>query len=290
MIPNEFLSEALNSEICPKNFSKIYEKFQVYQKKAWETLIEFARVCDKNAISYQLAYGSLLGAIRDGGQIPWDYDIDVFIPYEERGQLIEALNRDLKSEFMYYCPEIDKNCRHFIMRVAPKGFNTDSLHVDVFYMTGVAEEEEERKNQIAEIKRLALLRYYKLEDLSSIVKYSPKALPRVLLNKIKAKRYSLDDISYTYNEICMKYKSKESDYCVSADQFSDWYIFPKSIWNTTTISVSEVEFRIPADYQSILEMLYGDYSTVPPLANRIKELIYHLKKLESQNKSLIHGA
>ena len=49
--------------------------------------------------SYQLAYGSLLGAIRDGGQITWDYDIDVFIPYEERGQLIEALNRDLKSEF-----------------------------------------------------------------------------------------------------------------------------------------------------------------------------------------------
>ena len=34
MIPNEFLSEVLNSEICPKNFSKIYEKFQVYQKKA----------------------------------------------------------------------------------------------------------------------------------------------------------------------------------------------------------------------------------------------------------------
>lgn len=284
----EFLNEVLNSDICPKNFSGIYERFQIYQEKAWGTLVEFARVCDKNSISYQLAYGSLLGAVRDGGQIPWDYDIDVFVPYEEKKQLVDALNRDLSDEYIFYCPEIDEKCRHFIMRLAPKGFDTDSLHVDVFYLTGLADSESEKQQQIAEIKRLSSLRTDKLMNLFQLLKYSPKNFIPVLLNRIKVLHLSIDDISHLYYAICSKYKSKESDYSVSADIFSDWYIFPKNIWKTMTINISGVEFRIPVDYQSILTMEYGDYLAIPPLAHRIKELMHHYRKAEGQNKKLIN--
>ena len=83
----EFVKEVKDSNICPKDFDKIYEEFKFYQKAALDTLDEFHRVCEKNNIPYFVQYGSLLGLIRDGGQIPWDYDVDVVVPYSEKANL-----------------------------------------------------------------------------------------------------------------------------------------------------------------------------------------------------------
>ena len=124
MNSQEFLKEVLNSEICPSNFEIIYKSFLKYQKAAIDTLNEFHRVCEENKIQYQLAYGSLLGAIRDNGQIPWDYDVDVFVPFEEKDRLITSLKRDLDDKYYFYCPEVDSKCRHFVMRLAPKKYRT----------------------------------------------------------------------------------------------------------------------------------------------------------------------
>ena len=77
MDSNQFYDEVVNSSLCPKDFDTIYREFRQFQEDTLETLREFHRVCEKNNVSYQLAFGSLLGAIRDNGQIPWDYDIDV---------------------------------------------------------------------------------------------------------------------------------------------------------------------------------------------------------------------
>ena len=66
----EFLEEVKSSPLCPENFEAIYADFQGFQKAALNTLKEVHRVCENNAIAYQVAYGSLLGLIRDGGQIP----------------------------------------------------------------------------------------------------------------------------------------------------------------------------------------------------------------------------
>ncbi len=88
MDSSQFVNEVLNSDICPEGFEAIYEGFQTYQSDVLKVLKEFHRVCEKNGVTYQLAFGSLLGAIRDGGQIPWDYDIDVIVPFEEKGKLM----------------------------------------------------------------------------------------------------------------------------------------------------------------------------------------------------------
>ena len=63
--------------------------------------MKFNRICARNNISYCLAYGSLLGAVRDGGQIPWDYDIDVVISIKDREKLIDCLKQDLGEDFYY---------------------------------------------------------------------------------------------------------------------------------------------------------------------------------------------
>ena len=70
-----------------------------------KTLHEF---CDKNGLRYYLAYGSLIGAIRHKGFIPWDDDIDVLMPYEDYCKLIQLFNGNSGSQYQLISREINK--------------------------------------------------------------------------------------------------------------------------------------------------------------------------------------
>lgn len=281
MTAEEFVREVNCSKIKPQEFEKIYEEFQGYQQKAIETLNEFHRVCELNGVSYQLAYGSLLGAIRDGGQIPWDYDIDVFVPYEERRKLIDALTRDLSSNFYFYCPETNSKCRHVMMRLAPNGFKSEVLHVDVFFLTGTPDDDEEKKQFCNEIKKVSQIRFYKLVKPFEEGKGHPKNIWKYIRGKLLYVGYSLKKAEETYVKLCEKYPAKKSAICVSADSFADWYEFPSNIlWDTELIETRNGTFRIPKEYSKILKIEYGDYMSIPPIESRFHEMIVHYNRLK----------
>ena len=280
MTNQEFLNEVLSSKNPPENFGEIYSRFNEYQKLADDTLKEFHRVCEKNGVTYQLAYGSLLGAIRDGGQIPWDYDVDVFVPFEEKEDLIRALKKDLKSDYYFYCPESDKKCRHMIIRLAPVGYRTEVLHVDVFFLTGAPDDLEERKRFIQEVKRLSETRYDKLVKVFSEIRDWKFSVIKII-NKLKCITYNPEKKYIDYTELCKKYPAKESKICVSADGFADWYEFDgTTIWKSTLIQNDLGEFRIPVEYDEILTKIYKNYRQIMPLESRLKELLSHYERLE----------
>ena len=55
--------------------------------------------CGQNNIRYSLAYGSLLGAVRHGGYIPWDDDIDIFVPREDFDRMIQLFPENHKNHY-----------------------------------------------------------------------------------------------------------------------------------------------------------------------------------------------
>ena len=284
MNSTEFIDEVLADEKFADGFEDMYIDFQEYQRKAIETLNEFHRVCEKNNVTYQLAYGSLLGAIRDNGQIPWDYDIDVFVPFSEKNELITALKKDLSKDYYFYCPEVDKKCRHVIMRLAPKGYRTEVLHVDVFYLTAVSDSEKERNDEINQIKSIASKRYDKL------VKYfdekkSFKNKIRKFINKIKTLNYNADKMYVDYEAICSRHAMDEYKYLVSADSFADDYLFPSDIFNNTKLITTDLgTFRIPEKYDEILKIQYGDYMKIFPLEERVNEMMNSYERLKRYAK------
>ena len=73
-----------------------------YWASCMESLIEIDRVCKKNNIKYFLDYGSLLGAIRHKGFIPWDDDIDISMLREDYEKFIKCAPRDLKYPFQLF--------------------------------------------------------------------------------------------------------------------------------------------------------------------------------------------
>ena len=66
-----------------------------------EILKEFIRICDKHRLKYYLAWGTLLGAVRHQGFIPWDDDIDVCMFYEDYLKFKEICKAELHSDFFY---------------------------------------------------------------------------------------------------------------------------------------------------------------------------------------------
>ena len=64
------------------------------QNKQYELFCELDRICKKHNIKYYMAQGTLIGAVRHGGHIPWDDDMDIIIPYKELNRLIEVFDKE----------------------------------------------------------------------------------------------------------------------------------------------------------------------------------------------------
>ena len=76
------------------------DQLQMFKEKKLEILKELDRVCKLAGVNYYLAYGTLLGAVRHKGYIPWDDDIDVFLPWEEFEKLLQNKNLFKENYFI----------------------------------------------------------------------------------------------------------------------------------------------------------------------------------------------
>lgn len=281
MSPDEFLAKAMKSESCPDDFERTYEEFRRYQEAAKSTLFEFHRVCETNEVPYQLAYGSLIGAVREGGQIPWDYDVDVFVPYERKGDLLRALRRDLCCDFHYLCPDSNPKCRHYIMRLAPIEYRTEAVHVDVFYLVGAPQNASKRNEFQNRITTIAEKRYGKFVDLRVESLGNPKRFASLLVReKIPSLLSNARKLDREYESLCKKYPMLESNVCCPADVHANWYSYPTDMLRDTMLMDTDFgEFRVPVRHDELLRYIYGDYKTLPKVEDCIAEVIYSCQRI-----------
>lgn len=87
------------------------------QLRLLEILREFDRICIKHNIQYFLSGGTCLGAIRHGGFIPWDDDIDIDVWHTDYKKLKSILQRELPNWIKVQTPETDQGYYHFYMRL-----------------------------------------------------------------------------------------------------------------------------------------------------------------------------
>ncbi len=273
----EFLNEAIAS------IQDVYKRFETYQQMVWDILLEFDRVCRKNDINYWLCYGTLIGAVRDGGQIPWDYDVDVVMFLDDRQRLIDALESDLSDDFYY---TYSNNCHNYLggnslLRICRKGYAMVAIHVDVFFLMGAVNNDKKMKRHhsiMTRIKHVYDIKYAPLE-------YEDNPMNK--LQRIKTKLYkclySIIPLSLL-NRVELKYLSK---YPVKELVCIPYFgvVVPAETFNTKYVEINNRKLPIPSGYDILLKKIYGNYHKYFPIESRIQEFERHVSRIEyEQNR------
>ncbi len=259
---------------------ELYEDFHVYQDSVVTSLIEFDKVCRKHGITYYLGFGSLLGFFRDGDNLPWDYDIDVVVPYPEKERLVDALEKDLREDYYFYCPEVDPKCRHYCIRVTKKGYDSSAVHMDVFFLIGAPENKEEREKFRNQVKKVNLVRKAKLVDADvesmgvRVFKYA-----RIIKKILYAFRYPLFLLDRKEQKLCEMIPFSEARYVCTMQAAADSYtadVFKEP----SEVLVNGVPICAPTDIVSFLNQTYKDYRGYPRISSRFEEFYASCKRLK----------
>ena len=248
-----------------------YEEFLNYQNIVNDILDEFHRVCKISGIDYFVGFGSLLGLIRDNGNIPWDYDIDVVVPINQRDDMIKALNSNLNSEYYYVYKNNTKHYPTSCLRVCKKGYSYMALHVDVFFLMGCPDNKRDKDKFIRKVSWAYRAR--QAHNLSYHLELSKKSRAKNILKHIFSYiKYPINDyfLSLYEDHLYFKYKYVDSKLCMI---FYLWdHTFSTSSFSSSkTLEIGNRLVSIPHDYDKFLSEQYGDYHSYLPISCRFEE-------------------
>lgn len=258
---------------------EILRKLQLTQL---EILKEFKKVCDKNDIKYFLTDGTLLGAIRHKGFIPWDDDLDVAMERAEYEKFISIAQNELDEKYFLQTWKSDKAYPFPYAKILKKNtrcseavtYGTpvqNGVFMDIFPVDYCGGPDEMKKDIIPYVfwtKLLLMKCHYKVWKASSakngMIRYLPLILISMLFTKDKIIR-NVENIIKSWNE---KYSKGYFCYENAGYNFLEWIVERKSFSRLTTTFFEDEVFSIPDNYDKYLTDVYGDYMTLPPVDER----------------------
>lgn len=248
------------------------------QELVLEIMRETINVCEKNNITYYCQAGTVLGAIRHSGIIPWDKDADLIIPSNEMDKFIECASRDLpKKYYVDYYTINPKGNRNF-PRIGIRGYSTITLHVDVFWLIGIPNNREEQLNMVKEAKEITALTDLKRY---SYFKYLKKLKIKQVIKKYKLSKIKTVDIMDKFTNFCKKYPYDKAKYVMNpSGKYGEKNIFEKEVYGKgIKKKFNYFDAIIPTQYDFYLKQYYGDYMKIPneKEINEVKKKIYNVK-------------
>ena len=269
-----------------------YAQFNAYQKITWGILEYVNQLFSDNKITYYLAYGTLLGAIRDKGQIPWDYDVDIHVKVSDREKLLHVLKTKMSDDYYYVYTDTMPNYPAECLRICKKGYTYMAFHVDVFFLCGCADDKVKRIPHLKMARKWANFRVQKyaykhdgsLHNIIGVrlrIIWLLKQLYRLVPEKCILNREQKILFLYDINEC--KYLMS---YCFTANWGDNEYeVYPSEIFSSVSyININGVNYPIPTGYDKYLTLLFGNYMNYLPIESRFSEFYNQLKQISYRQK------
>lgn len=253
------------------------EELREYQLAQLELLDITEEICKTNNLTYYLIGGTLLGAIRHNGFIPWDADMDIAMPRDDYEKFLKYWKENPNERYFYQHFSTEKNhlSPHAILKVKNTNVVMDGMiskykpkhtgiYMDVFPLDNppvLLKQQKRQAKKIKKIKRIIELKAcYEYNSTSALKKLAKKLLQITLL-----------PVSFVYlnkkMDDCMKkYSSPDGEYLVSmASHYSYWkQLMPKDVYgNPTRVTFENKFYNAPAKTDEYLTRIYNDYMKIP---------------------------
>ena len=237
------------------------------------------KVCEENHLRYYLCGGTLIGAIRHHGYIPWDDDIDIMLPRGDYRKLVELLKDHPKykclsmytqEDYFYPFAKVVDTDTSMVEHNADLQIENYGVYVDLFPVDGLPSDRAKNHRYYKKVMRLRN-RYYLA--ISNRPWKSRNPLKSILLrllfiySKAVGWRYLLEKL----DRLSQRYDFESSELVgVPCAGYGERETYHRSLYEKTLrVPFEQYSFNIPAGYDEYLTCLYGDYMQIPPKEKQV---------------------
>ena len=243
-----------------------------HQSALYELLCEFDRICQKYGIRYTLFAGTLLGAVRHQGFIPWDDDADVIMLREDYERFLKVaiaetdgtrffVQREHSEHWPMFFSKMRLNGTACIEKYIPKDYKTHmGVYIDIFPCDNTADIEWVRKYQyyaskVIIAKSLSRRGYSTNRKAKKLFMNMCRLIPLRLM-RLMVLRPDKNDSKYVHTFLSASKKYEKN-------------VFPRAWFEKTVyMQFCDRKFMVSKHYHELLTSLYGEYLVLPEESER----------------------
>ena len=261
----------------------------------FELLKKFRDVCKNNGFNYSLMGGTLLGAVRHGGFIPWDDDIDLIMPRPDYEKFVEyCKTHDTGFELMsvktndgyaYLFGKVMDKSTELVEIMGNRNKVDLGVYIDIFIYDGMGNTEEEAKKNFrkSSFKRELLVAYNWKSYFRSKTRawyYEPIRFAFFLLSRVVSHKKLVNSIEKKYKDLDFYSCEYVGNLC--SDKREQSIIKRSEIDSYTTLLFEGEEFSVFCGYKTYLTNMFGDYMQLPPEDKRVTHHTFSVYQRENK--------